>query len=234
VTVAAMSEPAAPADRRIVPMTGLRGMIARTMSQGWDAPRVALGLDVDMGAPIARARELTDRLGARISVTHLILAALGRTLPKHPRLNALVTARGIEEVHGVHIAVAVNTTNGLVAPVVRDVQTKTVAALASELADLAERARTGMLPPAAYQKGTFTLSNLGASGIDWLTPVINPPQVAILGVGRTREAVVVRAGALAVAQVATVTLVFDHRAVDGYPAGLFLRDLGIEIACAAA
>jgi pyruvate dehydrogenase E2 component (dihydrolipoamide acetyltransferase) len=227
-----MSEAEQPADRRIVPMTGLRGMIARAMSQGWEAPRVALGLDVDIGPASAKAKELTQQLGTRISVTHLILAALARTLPQHPRLNALVTARGIEEVHAVNLAVAVNTPEGLVAPVIRDAQAKSIGSLATELADLAERARAGKLPPSAYQKGTFTLSNLGASGIDWLTPVINPPQVAILGVGRTREAVVVRAGAPAVALVATLTLVFDHRAIDGYPAGVFLRDLGADIGSA--
>lgn len=225
-----MSDIEQPTDRRIVPMTGLRGIIARTMSQGWEAPRVALGLDVDIGAATAKAKELTQQLGTKVSVTHLILAALARTLPQHPRLNALVTPRGIEEVNAVNLAVAVNTPDGLVAPVIRDAQTKPIASLASELADLAERARAGRLPPSGYQKGTFTLSNLGASGIDWLTPVLNPPQVAILGAGRTREAVVVRNGSPAVAQVVTLTLVFDHRAIDGYPAGVFLRDLGADIA----
>ena len=227
-----MSAAETPTDRRIVPLTGLRGVIARTMSQGWEAPRVALGLDVDLGAAMARAKQLGVELGVKVSVTHLILASLARTLRQHPRLNAVVTPRGIEEVHAVNLAVAVNTPDGLVAPVLREAQTKSVAALVTELADLAERARAGRLPPAAYQKGTFTLSNLGASGIDWFTPVLNPPQVAILGVGRTREAIVVRGGAPAVAQMATLTLVFDHRAIDGYPAGLFLRDLGADLAAA--
>jgi pyruvate dehydrogenase E2 component (dihydrolipoamide acetyltransferase) len=218
------------AGRRVVPMTGLRGVIARTMSKGWEAPRVALGLDVEMTAAIAKAKQLTGELGAKISVTHLILAALARTLRSHPRLNAIVGAQGVEEFSAVNIAVAVNTADGLVAPVIRDTHEKSVGELAAALANLAERARAGGLPPSAYQKGTFTLSNLGASGIDWVTPVINPPQVAILGVGRTRDAVVVRAGTPAVAQVATLTLVFDHRAIDGYPAGLFLRDLGADLA----
>ena len=227
-----MSQVEQPSDRHIVPMSGLRGVIAKAMATGWQAPRVALGLEVGMDAPIARARALTAELGAKISLTPLILAALARTLTQHPRLNALVTARGIEEVHAVNLAVAVDTPAGLVAPVIRDAQAKSVGALARELTDMAERARAGTLPPSGYQKGTFTLSNLGAAGIDWLTPVINPPQVAILGVGRTREAVIVRDGAPAVARVATLTLVFDHRAIDGFPAGLFLRDLGAEIAAA--
>lgn len=226
------SAPAAPADRRIVPLTGLRGMISKVMTQGWGAPRVALGLDVAMGPALARAHVLSAELGVKVSPTHLLLAALARTLQRHPRLNALVTERGIEEVHAINLAVAVHTDGGLVAPVIRDAQAKDITTLVRELADLAERARKGTLPPSAYQRGTFTLSSLATAGIDWMTPVINPPQVAILGVGRTREAVVVREGAPAVAQVATLTLVFDHRAVDGTPAALFLRDLGAAVEAA--
>jgi pyruvate dehydrogenase E2 component (dihydrolipoamide acetyltransferase) len=141
-------------------------------------------------------------------------------------MNALMTDKGIEEVHAVNLALAVNTAMGLVTPVIRDAEQKSVAELAAEMGDLAERARNGKLPPAAYQKGTFTLSNLGAAGIDWVTPILNPPQVGILGVGRTRDAVIARDGVPVVAPMATLTLVFDHRAIDGFPAGLFLKDLG--------
>ena len=221
-----------PSDRKIVPMNGLRGMIAKVMVQGWSAPRVALGMDVEMGPAVARARALSEQHGVKISPTHLLLAALARTLGKHPRLNALVTERGIEEVHAVNLAVAVHTDGGLVAPVIRDAQAKDIPTLSRELAELADKARKGTLGPAGYQRGTFTLSSLATAGIDWMTPVINPPQVAILGVGRTREAVVVRDGAPAVAQMATLTLVFDHRAVDGTPASHFLRELGAAVEAA--
>jgi len=222
-----------PADRKIVPMNGLRGMISKVMQQGWSAPRVALGLDVEMGPAVARAKALSTELGVKISPTHLLLAALAQTLAKHPRMNALVTDKGIEEVHAINLAVAVHTDGGLVAPVIRDAQNKNLATLSTELAELAEKARKGTLGPAGYQRGTFTLSNLATTGIDWVTPVINPPQVAILGVGRTRDAVVVRDSVPAVALMATLTLVFDHRAVDGTPAAQFLRDLGVAIEAAA-
>jgi len=221
-----------PDDRTIVALTGLRGMIARAMTQAWTAPRVALGLDVEMGPLLARAKALTEQSGSKVTATPLLLAALARTLKAHPRLNALLTDKGIEEVHAVNLAVAVATDKGLVTPVIRDAERKTVNELATELADLAQRARDGKLPPSAYQKGTFTLSSLAAAGIDWVTPILNPPQVAILGAGRTREALIVRDGAPAVAQVATFNLVFDHRAVDGYPASLFLRDLGAALTAA--
>lgn len=214
-------------DRKIVAMSGLRGIIARTMAQAWQAPRVALGLDVDMGPLLDCAKVLSAREGVKVTPTPLMLAALARTLKLHPRMNALVTDRGIEIVHAINLALAVDTPNGLVTPVVRDADQKSAADLASEIADLAQRARAGKLPPGAYQRGTFTLSSLASAGVDWMTPVLNPPQVGILGVGRTREAVVVRNGAPAVARMATLNLVFDHRAVDGYPAALFLRDLGV-------
>jgi pyruvate dehydrogenase E2 component (dihydrolipoamide acetyltransferase) len=222
----AMSQQQSSDERTIVPVTGLRGIIARSMSQSWQAPRVALGLELEMGPLLAKAQALSAAEGVKITPTVLLLAALAQTLKAHPRLNALLTDKGIEEVQAVNLTVAVHTEKGLLTPVIRDAGQKSVVQLAAELGELASRARDGKLPPAAYQKGTFTLSNLAAAGIDWVTPIINAPQVGILGVGRTRDAVVVRDGTPAVAQVATLTLVFDHRAVDGYPASLFLRDLG--------
>lgn len=227
-----MSEQEQVADRTLVPMTGLRGIISRSMIQAWQAPRVALGLQIEMDALLARAKSLSQTSGVKVTPTVLILRALAVTLKQHPRLNSLITDKGIEEVHAVNLAVAVHTDKGLVTPVIRDADSKDSVQLSKELLQLALAARVGKLPPAAFQKGTFTLSNLAAAGIDWVTPILNPPQVGILGVGQTREAVVVRDGAPAVAKVASLNLVFDHRAVDGYPASLFLRDLGacLEVA----
>lgn len=215
------------ADRTLVPLTGLRGIISRSMTRAWQAPRVALGLDVAMAPLLARARVISAQSGVKVTPTALLLRALAVTLTQHPRLNALLTDKGIEEIHAVNLAVAVHTDKGLVTPVIRDAQDKDAVQLARELNEMGLAARAGKLPPSAYQKGTFTLSNIASTGIDWVTPILNPPQVGILGVGRTREAVVVRDGIPAVAQVATLSLVFDHRAVDGYPASLFLRDLGV-------
>ncbi|MDA7088617.1 2-oxo acid dehydrogenase subunit E2 [Pseudomonas sp. SA3-5] len=227
-----MSEQAQAPDRTLVPLTGLRGIISRSMTQAWQAPRVALGLDVPMDALLARAKAISAERGVKVTPTALMLQALALTLKEHPRLNALLTDKGIEEIHAVNLAVAVHTDKGLVTPVIRDAGTKDAVQLAEELGQMATAARTGKLAPAAYQKGTFTLSNLATAGIDWVTPILNPPQVGILGVGQTREAVVVRDGVPAVAKVATLNLVFDHRAVDGYPASLFLRDLGARLQAA--
>lgn len=227
-----MEQEQSPEDRTLVSMTGLRGIISRSMTQAWQAPRVAMSLDLEMDGVLARAKALSDREGSKITSTVLFLVALARTLKLHPRLNALLVDKSIEEVHAVNLSVAVHTNKGLLTPVIRDAEQKSIGQLAAELNDLASRARAGKLPPSAFQKGTFTLSNLASGGIDWVTPILNPPQVGILGVGRTRQAVVVRDGAPAVAQVATLTLVFDHRAVDGYPASLFLRDLTACLAAA--
>lgn len=227
-----MTELAEVVDRTLVPLTGLRGIISRSMTQAWQAPRVALGLDVEMDALLARARAISAESGVKVTPTVLLLRALAVTLKQHPRLNALLTDKGIEEMHAVNLAVAVHTDKGLLTPVIRDAHAKDVVQLATELSELAQLARIGKLPPAAFQRGTFTLSNLAAAGIDWVTPILNPPQVGILGVGQTRDAVVVRDGAPAVAKVATLNLVFDHRAVDGYPASLFLRDLGALLSAA--
>ena len=98
------------------------------------------------------------------------------------------------------------------------------------MAVLAEGARGGKLPASAYQRGTFTVSTLGATGIDWFTPVLNPPQIAILGVGRVAERPVVIAGEVVARPMMTLTLVFDHRALDGHPAGLFLGALARRLA----
>ncbi len=208
----------------LVPLKGLRGSIARNMSAGWQAPRVALTMQVDMH----RCQQLRAKLGqdgARISITPIVLKALALALRAHPAMNALMRDSAIERMPGIHIGLAVSLDEGLAVPVLRDADTKSVAALAAEAAQLAAGARAGTLPLKAYQGGTFTVSSLGAAGVDWFTPILNPPQVGILGLGRVLEQPVVRAGALAIAPVTTLSLVFDHRAVDGHPAALFLAEL---------
>jgi pyruvate/2-oxoglutarate dehydrogenase complex dihydrolipoamide acyltransferase (E2) component len=204
----------------------LRGAIARNLSLAWQAPRVAAGVDVDMSAALAHLEEL--RRGAddlRLTLTPLFIRAAALALRAHPRLNALVTEQGVEQMDAIHIALAVSLEDGLLTPVIRDADTRSVADLAAEAVRLAALARAGTLPPSALQGGTFTVSNLGAAGIDWFTPVLNPPQVAILGVARVVERPVVRGGQLAVAPCTTLTLVFDHRAIDGDPAARFLATL---------
>lgn len=222
--VAPAVAPAAP-QVHTIPFSGMRGTIARNLSAAWQAPRVAAGLEVDITNVVARLAARRAE-GGKLTLTPLVIRAAALALRAHPRLNALVGAEGVTPVEGIHVAVAVSLADGLVTPVIRDADQKPAAAIAAELAELAAAARAGGLSPGALQGGGFTVSNLGGAGIDWFTPVLNPPQAAILGVGRTREGAVARGGALAVATLVSLTLVFDHRAVDGDPAARFLAEVG--------
>ena len=212
-----------------IPLSGLRGIIARNMTAAWQTvPRVAAGLEVEVTAGLATRKALQERLGPdpHISLTHLVLRAVALTLREHPRLNARVVEGAVEVVADVNLGLAVNLEDGLLVPVLRHADGKSVVELAAEAHRLAEAAREGRLPPATLQGGTFTVTNLGSAGIDWFTPIIHRPEVAILGVGRVAERAVVRDGRVVVAPMMTLTLVYDHRAVDGYPAALFLAAVG--------
>ena len=204
-----------------VPLTGMRGAVAREMASAWQHPRVAMGVEVEMTAALA-ALERQRGDGPRLSPTVAVVRAAGLSLVEHPRLNALVSEEAVEVATSVNIGLAVSLEEGVIVPVIRDAHEKSMAALAAEMAELARVARAGELPGTALRDGTFTVSTLGASGIDWFTPVLNSPQAAILGVGRVAERAVVRDGTVIVAPTVVLTLVFDHRAVDGHPAALFL------------
>ena len=210
---------------KIIPLKGIRGMIARSLSEAWQAPRVAQSLDVDMSSTkllLEHERELSDR---KITITHVLLKTVAECLKDHHELNGILSDGGIEQWQDINLGIAVNTENGVVVPVIPVISDLSFAELADDLAMKAEGARDGKLPASAYQRGTFTISTLGSTGIDWFTPVLNPPQIAILGVGRMQDRPVVINGELAVRPMMTLTLVFNHRAVDGYPAGLFLADV---------
>jgi pyruvate/2-oxoglutarate dehydrogenase complex dihydrolipoamide acyltransferase (E2) component len=210
----------------LISLKGLRGSIARNMTAGWQAPRVAMGAEVDLSRCNAlQAQAMALAPDARITVTAFMLRAVALTLREYPLLNALMREGGIERMPEVHLGLAVSLDSGLAVPVIRDADRKPVEVLATESRELAALARAGKLPPKAYQSGTFTVTNLGMTGIDWFTPIINPPQVGILGISRVVDRAVVRDGQVVVAPMTTLALVFDHRAVDGHPAALFLRGL---------
>jgi pyruvate dehydrogenase E2 component (dihydrolipoamide acetyltransferase) len=149
------------------------------------------------------------------------------TLGKHPQLNAHFAGDEVVKFARADICVAVSTDGGLSTPVLRDVASKSAAEVASGVADLAQRARSGKLVREEITGGTFTVSNLGMYGIDQFDAIINPPQVAILAVGAARERVIARSGAAVVAKVATLTLSCDHRVVDGAVGAAFLADLRV-------
>ena len=212
-------------DKALIPLKGIRGMIARSLTAAWQAPRVAQGLDADMTEVLARVAREREATGRKISITHAVLRAVALALREHPTVNGIVTEQGVELWSQVNLGVAVNTVHGVVVPVLMQADGKDLVALESGVAQLADGARAGKLPASAYQRGTFTVSTLGATGIDWFTPVLNPPQIAILGVGRVAQRAVVVDDVVVARPMMTLTLVFDHRALDGHPAGLFLSDV---------
>jgi pyruvate/2-oxoglutarate dehydrogenase complex dihydrolipoamide acyltransferase (E2) component len=214
----------------VVPLKGIRGVIARSLTAAWQAPRVAQGVDADMSVVLARVKAERAATGTRISITHAVLRAAALTLRDHPAVNGVVSEQAVEQWADVNLGIAVNAPVGVVVPVLMQADALDLGELERRVAALADGARTGKLPASAYQRGTFTVSTLGATGIDWFTPVLNPPQIAILGIGRLAERAVVISGQVVARPMMTLTLVFDHRALDGHPAGLFLSALAQRLA----
>jgi pyruvate dehydrogenase E2 component (dihydrolipoamide acetyltransferase) len=213
-----------------IPLTGIRGRVAERMYESWNTiPRVTEVMHVDMSATVAFREAMQtqweQQFGVRISLNDLITKAVAVALIRHPRLNATMGEREVK-VHGdINIGVAVNLDEGLIVPVVRHVNRKDLGQISRESRELAERARSGRLQLDDLSEGTFTITNLGTTGIDLFTPIINPPQVAILGVGMVQRRPVVVGDALAIRPSAYLCLVFDHRALDGVPAARFLQEL---------
>ena len=213
-----------------IPLTGIRGRVAERMFQSWNTiPRATLTMQVDMSATVdfreSMLEQWQEQYGQRISLNHLITRAVAVALTRHPRLNATLVDRVVNLHDQINIGVAVNLDEGLVVPVIRDVTTKDLGQIASEGLDLAQRARADKLQLDDVADATFTITNLGSTGVDLLTPIISPPQVAILGVGRIQPRPLVVENELAVRSTAHLCLVFDHRALDGVPAGNFLQEL---------
>lgn len=206
-------------------LTSMRATIARRLSDSKrEIPHYRLVADLDAEALLARRARLVAA-GQRISINDLLLHAIARTLVDHPRLNAQYTGDELLQFASVDLAVAVATPGGLVTPIVRRAETRSVEQLATDVRELADRARSGRLARDDIAGGTFTVSNLGMFGVRQFDAIINPPQVAILAVGALEQRPVVRDGALAVGQRLTVTLSSDHRVVDGAMAAAFLTDL---------
>lgn len=207
-----------------VPIRGMRKTIAQRMQQSLhDMAQVTLVTEADVTELIARREAL--KTDFEVSYTDLVLKATASALTEHPHINATSTGDEIQVHPEIHIGVAVALDDGLQVPVVRDVDQKTLAQVAAATAALAEKARAGRLTSEDLADGTFTVTNLGTYEVDGFTPIINPPQAAILGVGRIVEKPAVYEGEIAKRAMMTLSLTFDHRVVDGGPAAAFLKDV---------
>jgi len=214
---------------RPVALTALRKTIARRMQESHQttAP-VTITREVDATELVnlrgSILNELTEA-DPRPSYTDFIIFVLAQILPRHPNLNALFIGDSLEVFDNMHIGLAVDTDRGLVVPVIHDVAHKGLLQLASERSLLIQHALSGSLSQEELSGGTFTLTNLGPLGVDSFTPIINPPQVAILGIGRIRPIPAVYADQISIRQVMVLSLTFDHRVIDGAPAARFLHDV---------
>jgi pyruvate dehydrogenase E2 component (dihydrolipoamide acetyltransferase) len=213
-----------------IPLRGMRGRVAERMFQSWNMiPRVTEVMQVDMSATVAFREAMLgqweQQYGLRISLNDMITKAVAMALRRQPRLNATLVDQEVRLHDSVNVGIAVNLDEGLIVPVIFNADQKDLGQIAREGRDLAEKARAGRLQLDEISDGTFTITNLGTTGIELFTPIINPPQVAILGVGMVQRRPIVVGDALAIRPAVYLALVFDHRAVDGVPAANFLQEL---------
>ena len=216
-----------PKAKEIVQLTPMRRIVGERMTKSKQtAPHFYLSMDVDM-TEIARSRgALKEKEEPLVpSINDFILAACARALKDFPSLNAAFTDRGIEVYSNINIGVAVALEEGLVVPVIRNTDGLTLQELAKQSRDLAEKAHKKKLFPLDYDGGTFTVSNLGMLGVDNFIAIINPPQCAILAVGRVASRVVAFGEGIAVRPMMTMSLSADHRVVDGAIAARFLQEV---------
>jgi pyruvate dehydrogenase E2 component (dihydrolipoamide acetyltransferase) len=224
-----------PAVRRRIPLSGMRRTIAQRMSQSTrEAPQFSVSVDVDMSRALAIVEDwrATQAEGQpKVTLTALLVKVCAWALQRHPALNAGFEDDAIIEWRDINIGVAVAMDDGLIVPVIHHADQLGLLEIAARLNDVAARGRAGRLDLADVQGGTFTISNLGMFAVDRFTAIVNPPQAAILAVGRALKRVVPdEDGQTRVAPVATLTVSADHRVVDGAQVGRFLSDLqrGLE------
>jgi pyruvate dehydrogenase E2 component (dihydrolipoamide acetyltransferase) len=213
------------------PVTPLRKVIARRMAESWNSvPRVTQFDDADftkLGELRKKFSAAYEAKGVKLTLTPFILKAVAETLKKHPMFNSSLdeVANEIVLKEYIHLGIAVDTDQGLMVPVIRDVDKKSMLDLAKELESLAAKARDRKITADEMKGGTFTISNQGAIGGAHFTPVVNLPEVAILGLGRGALKPVVRDGKVEVRMMTPLGLSYDHRVVDGGAAARFTVDL---------
>ncbi len=213
------------------PLSKVRQIIAKNMSQAWQQVAHVTQFDradvTDLEAFRQRNKEKTEALGAKLTPTVLALKAIITALKTFPQFNASLDAGANEIIlkHYYNLGIAVDTERGLLVPVIKDVDRKDILELALELGDISQRARTGKIGLDELQGGTFTVTNLGSLGVGEFTPIVNHPEVAILGFGRAREEATVREGRIEPRLIMPLALSYDHRVIDGADGARFMRKI---------
>jgi pyruvate dehydrogenase E2 component (dihydrolipoamide acetyltransferase) len=221
--------PLAEGEYRDVPLTQMRKTIARRLTQSiGPVPHFFLTVEVDMKETMGLRKRINETYadqGIKVSPNDLVIKATASALMRHPWVNAAWTGDAVRQFSAVHIGIAVAVDEGLITPVIRDAHKKGVTEIATQVKELAGRAREKKLKPEEYTGSTFSISNLGMFGIEEFTAVINPPEAAILAVGAIDDKVVAQDGEMVIRPRMRVTLSCDHRVIDGATGAAFLQTL---------
>jgi pyruvate dehydrogenase E2 component (dihydrolipoamide acetyltransferase) len=213
---------AAAPEAHSIPVRGMRKVIAERMHKSLQgSAQLTITTEVDVTQLIDRRQEVQREFNA--TYTDFIIQACAHTLKQHPRMNAFLEGDAINVQGQISVGVAVALDEGLIVPVVHHTDKKSLKEIAQDSRSLAEKARAGKLTIEDVSGGTFTVSNLGMFGVDGFTPILNAPQTGILGVGRIVEKPVIYRGEIAKRSMMVLSLTFDHRVIDGAPAGAFLQ-----------
>ncbi len=230
VATVAPTPPAAPpageGEVEVVELTSTRRTIARRLTEAWEAPVFQLSVTADASELVATRERLVELMRegeTKPTVNDVLTRVVASALVRHRPVNAHFVDGKLLRFPGASIGIAVAAPSGLVVPVIRDADRRTVKQIATARADLVLRARDGKLKLTDLEGGTFTISNLGMYGIEQFVAVLNPPQVAILAVGSIEDRPTARDGELVIAPTMTMTLSCDHRAIDGLEGAEFLR-----------
>jgi pyruvate dehydrogenase E2 component (dihydrolipoamide acetyltransferase) len=220
--------------KEVVPLSETRRTIGKRLNSSLQSTaQVTLVYEAD-ASELVRLREailpeIEARTGVRVTYTDLLVKAVARALRENPVMNSTLEDDGIKLIDEVNIGVAVATERGLIVPVLRNADALDLVGVVTSMKEMASRGREGKLKLKEVTSGTFTITNLGMTAVDSFTPILNPPQVGILGVGRiVKKPVVVEGDRVEVRSRVTLSLTFDHRVVDGFTAAEFLRKL-VEI-----
>lgn len=214
-------------ETKIIPLTAMRRTIAKRLSESTGPiPHFYLTADFDVTNLVSARQQVIDITGGKISLNDFVVRAVALALRHHPNVNASWGEEAITQHAEVHVGIAVATQDGLITPVIRNADQKSVTDIGAEVRLLAEKAKNRKLKPDEYQGSTFTISNLGAWGIEEFTAIINPPNAAILAIGAAEPRAVVDANRqVVVRDRMKVTMSCDHRIVDGASGAEFLKTL---------
>lgn len=220
------SAPAGVVSFEDVPVSQMRKVIARRLGESlFTAPHFYLTMSIDMDAAVAARGKINEVAKTKISFNDMVLKATALSLKQHPKVNSSWLGDSIRYNHHVNIGVAVAVEDGLLVPVVRFADGKSLSQIGAEVKDFAQKAKDKKLQPSDWEGSTFTISNLGMFGIDQFTAIINPPDSCILAVGGIAQVPVVKNGQVVPGNVMKVTLSCDHRVVDGATGSAFLQTL---------